>query len=209
MKNVCVNQKSYVKIENGEIMKRCQWAYNERLRKYHDHVWGKPEHDERQLYKMLILEGLQAGLSWDIILKKESLYEQALDHFDYHLIALYDQNKYNELMHTEGLIKNHLKMQAIITNAKAFLDIQKQYGSFDYFIWSYVHHKPVLHHYQSSQDIPAFDELSTQISKDLKKHGFRFVGPTIIYSYLQAIGIYNDHEINCDFYDHEINCDFY
>lgn len=181
-------------------MKRCQWAYNERLVKYHDEVWGKPEHDERQLYKMLILEGLQAGLSWDIILKKEGLYDQALDHFYYHLIASYDDDKYQTLMQTEGLIKNKLKMKAIIKNAKAFLEIQKQYGSFDTFIWSYVDNQPIQHHYQSSKDVPSFDDLSAQISKDLKKHGFSFVGPTIIYSYLQAIGIYNDHEINCDFY---------
>ena len=181
-------------------MKRCQWAYNERLIAYHDHVWGIPQHDETQLYKMLVLEGLQAGLSWDIVVKKEELYDKALDHFDYHRIALYDQKKYDELMQTEGLIKNRLKMKAIITNAKAFLEIQKQYGSFDSFIWSYVDFQPVQHHYQTSQDVPSSDELSTQISKDLKKHGFCFVGPTIIYSYLQAIGIYNDHEINCDFY---------
>lgn len=181
-------------------MKRCQWADNEYLQAYHDNVWGKPQHDERQLYKMLILEGLQAGLSWDIILKKESFYDQALDYFDYHRIALYDQKKYEKLMQTDGLIKNRLKMQAIITNAKAFLEIQKLYGSFDSFIWSYVDNQPIVHHYKSSRDIPAFDDLSTQISKDLKKYGFRFVGPTIIYSYLQAIGIYNDHEINCDFY---------
>ena len=135
-----------------------------------------------------------------VLSKKEELYDKALDHFDYHRIALYDQKKYDELMQTEGLIKNRLKMKAIITNAKAFLEIQKQYGSFDSFIWSYVDFQPVQHHYQTSQDVPSSDELSTQISKDLKKHGFCFVGPTIIYSYLQAIGIYNDHEINCDFY---------
>lgn len=200
MKKQCVNNKKYDRIKKGDVMKRCQWAYNERLIEYHDHVWGIPEHDETQLYKMLILEGLQAGLSWDIILKKEKAYEQALDHFDYHLIALYDSKKFDELMNTDGLIKNRLKMKAIITNAQAFLNIQKQFGSFDSFIWSYVVFQPIQHHYHSSSDIPSYNELSTRISKDLKKHGFRFVGPTIIYSYLQAIGIYNDHEINCDFY---------
>lgn len=181
-------------------MKRCAWAYNERLQDYHDHVWGIPQHDEVMLFKMLILEGLQAGLSWDTILKKEAAYEMALDHFDYHQIALYDDKKFQELMQQHDLIKNRLKMKAIITNAQAFLNVQKQWGTFDSYIWSYVNFQPIRHEYSSSKDIPAYDELSTRISKDLKKMGFRFVGPTIIYSYLQAIGIYNDHEKNCNFY---------
>jgi len=181
-------------------MKRCAWAYNDQLKEYHDHVWGIPQHDERLLFKMLILEGLQAGLSWEIILKKEKAYEEALDHFDYKKIAAYDEEKYEELMQTPFLIHNRLKMKAIISNAQSFLRIQEQYTSFDYFIWSYVHFQPIQHHYQSSHDVPSYDDLSTSISQDLKKMGFKFVGPTIIYSYLQAIGIYNDHEIDCDFY---------
>lgn len=181
-------------------MKRCAWAYNDDLIKYHDKVWGKEEHDDRNLYKMLILEGLQAGLSWDIILKKEKYYVEALDDFDYQKIALYDEIKYNELMETPYLIKNKLKMKAIIHNAKVFIDVQNEYGSFDSYIWSYVNYKQVKHHYVHSSDVPSSDELSTKISQDLKKKGFKFVGPTIIYSYLQAIGIYNDHEIDCDFY---------
>lgn len=180
-------------------MKRCSWAYNDELRKYHDEVWGKPQHDEKMLYKMLILEGLQAGLSWDLILRKEEAYEKALDDFNYHCIALYDNQKYLELMETPLLIKNKLKMKAIISNAQAFIKIQKEYGSFDSFIWSYVDGKPIKHNYKNSEDIPSFDDLSTKISQDLKKSGFKFVGPTIIYSYLQAIGIYNDHEIECAF----------
>jgi len=181
-------------------MKRCAWAYSDELRAYHDHVWGRPQHDEKMLYKMLILEGLQAGLSWEIILKKEQAYAEALDNFDYHKIAFYDEKKYEELMQTPVLIKNKLKMKAIITNAKSFIKVQEEFGTFDHYIWSFVNGEQVLHKYQSSQDVPSFDELSTHISKDLKKRGFRFVGPTIIYSYLQAIGIYNDHEIDCDFY---------
>lgn len=181
-------------------MKRCAWAYNDELREYHDHVWGKEQHDERMLFKMLILEGLQAGLSWEIILKKEKAYQLALDDFDYIKIAQYDEKKYEELMQIPGLIKNKLKMKAIITNAQAFLKVQKEYGSFDHYIWSYVDHQQIKHHYLHSKDVPACDDLSTQISLDLKKKGFKFVGPTIIYSYLQAIGIYNDHEIDCDFY---------
>lgn len=181
-------------------MKRCAWAYNDELKDYHDRIWGKVHHDDTLLYKMLILEGLQAGLSWETILKKEKAYEKALDGFDYHVIANYDLHKYNELMSTPQLIHNKLKMKAIITNAQRFIDVQKEYGSFDQYIWSFTNFQQIKHHYIHSADVPAFDELSTKISKDLKKKGFSFVGPTIIYSYLQAIGIYNDHEIDCDFY---------
>ena len=177
-------------------MKRCAWAYNDELKEYHDHIWGIPQHDDTMLYKMLILEGLQAGLSWEIILKKEKAYKQALDCFDYQKIADYDEDKYNELMNTPILIKNKLKMKAIIKNAQMFIKVQKEYGSFDQYIWSYTNYQQIKHHYQHSKDVPSFDELSTQISKDLKKKGFSFVGPTIIYSYLQAIGIYNDPRIS-------------
>lgn len=188
-------------------MKRCAWAYNEILVDYHDHIWGRQQHDEKMLFKMLILEGLQAGLSWEIILKKEKAYEDALDCFDYQKIAQYDDEKYNELMQTPHLIKNKLKMKAIIKNAQAFLEVQQKYGSFDQYIWSFVDYQQIKHHYATSEDVPSYDELSTTISKDLKKKGFCFVGPTIIYSYLQAIGIYNDHEVDCDFYN-EISIDF-
>lgn len=181
-------------------MKRCAWAYSDILIKYHDEVWGKPEHNERQLFKMLILEGLQAGLTWELILKKEDAYAKALDDFDYRKIALYDDNKIKELLNTPILIKNKRKMNAIVKNAKTFLEVQKQYGTFDHYIWSYVDNQPIKHRYHHAKDVPTFDELSTKISKDLKKRGFSFVGPTIIYSYLQAIGIYNDHEMDCEFY---------
>lgn len=181
-------------------MKRCAWANSEILRQYHDHVWGKPQHDELMLFKMLVLEGLQAGLSWEIVLKKEKIYEESLNGFDYRSISMYDEKKYEELMITDGLIKNKLKMKAIIENAKMFIRVQEEFGSFDRYIWSFVDYQPIKHQYVHSQDVPSFDELSTLISKDLKKRGFKFVGATIIYSYLQAIGIYNDHEITCDFY---------
>ena len=177
-------------------MKRCSWVTSEVLKQYHDEIWGIPTHDEKQLYKMLILEGLQAGLSWEVILKKEHLYDKALDHYDYHKISQYDEDKYNELMNTDGLIKNKLKMKSIIQNAKAFIKVQEEYGSFDHYIWSYTDYKTIVHYYDT---LVSFDDLSITISKDLKKKGFTFVGPTIIYSYLQAIGIYNDHDIDCDF----------
>lgn len=181
-------------------MKRCAWAYSDELREYHDNIWGKEQHDETMLFKMLILEGLQAGLSWEIVLKKEKAYEEALDAFDYHIIANYDEQKYNDLMLSPILIKNKLKMKSIISNAYAFIKVQEENGSFDKYIWSYVNYEQVKHQYVTSKDAPTFDELSTTISKDLKKRGFKFIGPTIIYSYLQAIGIYNDHELDCDFY---------
>ena len=181
-------------------MKRCAWALGDILICYHDEIWGKPQHDERMLYKMLILEGLQAGLSWEIVLKKEEAYNQALDSFDYLKIAQYDDKKYEELMSNSLLIRNKLKMRAIIINAQAFIQVQKDYGSFNDYIWSFTDYQQIKHCYKHSADVPAFDDLSTQISHDLKKKGFKFVGPTIIYSYLQAIGIYNDHEIDCDFY---------
>lgn len=192
--------KKYVKIILVIKMTDVYGQYSDELREYHDHVWGIPQHDEVQLYKMLILEGLQAGLSWEIILKKEKAYEQAIDGFDYLKIAQYDETKYEELMQTPLLIKNKLKMRAIISNAQAFVKVQEEFGSFDQYIWSYVDFQPIKHHYASSKDVPSYDALSQKISQDLKKRGFKFVGPTIIYSYLQAIGIYNDHEINCDFY---------
>ncbi|MCD7893266.1 MAG: DNA-3-methyladenine glycosylase I [Erysipelotrichaceae bacterium] len=178
-------------------MNRCSWAKSDLMIAYHDNEWGQPLHDERALFELLILEGLQAGLSWEIVLKKRVLYREALDDFDFHKIAMYDEDKYDLLMHTEGLIKNKLKMRAIISNAKAFIDIQKDFGSFDKYIWSYVNNQQVIHEYEHFNDAPTFDELSTKISKDLKKRGFKFVGPTIIYSYMQAIGMYDDHEVDC------------
>lgn len=192
--------KKYVMIGMGDGMKRCAWAYSDRLIKYHDEVWGIPQHDDKQLFKMLILEGLQAGLTWELILKKEEAYSRSLDDFDYHKIATYDDKKIEDLLLTEGLIKNKLKMNAIVKNARAFIQIQKEFGSFDSYIWSYVSYQPIQHRYTHSSLVPASDELSLKISKDLKKRGFSFVGPTIIYSYMQAIGIYNDHELECDFY---------
>lgn len=178
-------------------MNRCSWAKGDLTIAYHDDEWGQPLHDDRALYELLILEGLQAGLSWEIVLKKRELYRQVLDDFDYDKIALYDEDKYNELMQTDGLIKNRLKMRAIINNAQSFINIQKEYGSFDCFIWHYVDFKQVVHHYEHFQDAPTYDDLSSAISKDLKRYGFKFVGPTIIYSYMQAIGMYDDHEITC------------
>lgn len=177
---------------------RCSWAKSEQMIDYHDHQWGKETHDEHLLFKMLILEGMQAGLSWQTILNKEEAYCQAFDNFDYHQIAHYSKNKIASLYEAEGIIHNRLKINSIITNAQAFIKIQEEYGSFDHYIWSFVNFKVIDHQFKETDEIPASDALSIQISKDMKKHGFKFVGPVIIYSYLQAIGIYNDHLINCE-----------
>jgi len=181
-------------------MKRCSWANSDLLIQYHDEIWGKEEHNDQQLFKMLILEGLQAGLSWEIVLKKEKAYEEAIDQFDYAKIALYDNQKIEELLLNPLLIRNRRKMNGLVKNAIAFMKVQKEYGSFNQYIWSFTDFKQVKHQYINESDIPSQDELSQTISKDLKKKGFTFVGPTIIYSFMQAIGIYNDHIIDCDFY---------
>ena len=179
--------------------KRCSWATTDLYRDYHDREWGKPVHDDTKLFEMLILEGMQAGLSWLTILKKREALRAAFDGFDYRKVTLYDQTKIEELMRDERIIRNRLKIESSITNAKEFMKIQKEYGSFDRYIWSFVGDTPIDHQLKSEDEIPAKDALSDQISKDLKRRGFKFVGSTIIYSFMQAIGMVNDHVIDCDF----------
>ncbi len=181
-------------------IKRCSWATTDLYKDYHDHEWGKPVHDDDKLFEMLILEGMQAGLSWLTILNKREAFRIAFDHFDCHKVALYDESKIDELMKNKGIIRNKLKIQSAITNAQQFIKIQEKYGSFDSFIWSYVDNTPILNHFQSESDLPAKTALSDQISKDLKKLGFKFVGSTIIYAYMQAVGIVNDHVMGCHLY---------
>lgn len=168
---------------------------------YHDHEWGRPVHDDRKLFEMLILEGAQAGLSWITVLKKREAYRQAFDNFDPAKVAAYDDAKIAELLANEGIIRNRLKINAAVVNAKLFLDIQKQHGSFDQFIWSYVNHKPIVGHWERTEDMPITTAISDQISKDLKKLGFKFVGSTIIYSFMQAVGMVNDHLKSCCVYE--------
>lgn len=177
---------------------RCEWANNDLMIKYHDQVWGKETHDEIKLFKMLVLEGMQAGLSWLTILKKEQTYSDAFDQFDYHKIASYNTEKIVSLYDYPGIIHNKNKIHSIITNAQCFIKIQKEYGSFDAFIWQFTHH-PLRHAVKCFKDLPAKDELSEKIAKILKSYGFKYVGPVIIYSYLQAIGVYNDHIIGCEY----------
>lgn len=188
---------------NAEKKVRCFWAEKagELDKEYHDNQWGRPEHNERILFEMLILEGMQAGLSWSTILKKRSNFRKAFDNFDPYKIAKYDKKKVDTLLKDEGIIRNKLKINAAITNAKAYINLKKQYGSLNSFLWEYVHNKPIKNKWKHFSQIPAETELSKKISDDLKKQGFKFVGPTIIYAYMQAIGMVNDHTIDCFVYN--------
>ena len=180
---------------------RCSWAGDLPIYiAYHDTEWGRPLHDDTKLFEMLILEGMQAGLSWITILKKRAAFREAFDGFDPHKVALYGEEKIEELMKNEGIIRNRLKLNAAVTNARAFLEVAEKYGSFDQFLWSYVNHTPIVGHWKSLGEMPATTPLSDQISKDLKKLGFRFVGSTIIYSFMQATGMVNDHITECFVY---------
>lgn len=179
-------------------MQKCRWALNsagEEL--YHDQEWGVPVHDDRLLFEFLILEGAQAGLSWRTILDRRNNYRLAFDNFDPEKVAAYDQAKQLDLLSNPGIIRNRLKIQAAVKNAQAFLAVQQAYGSFDAYIWSFVNHTPLQNNHPQLLPLPAFTELSTQISKDLQKRGFKFVGKTICYAFMQAIGMVNDHAVEC------------
>ena len=177
---------------------RCGWAGTDPLYvAYHDTEWGIPVHDDRHLFEMLTLEGAQAGLSWITILKKRENYRKAFDGFHPARIARYDAKKVRTLLANEGIVRNRLKIASTISNAAAFLEIQKEFGSFDSYIWQFVGGKPQLNHRKSLRDIPARTEVSDAMSKDLKKRGFRFVGSTICYAFMQAVGMVNDHTSGC------------
>ncbi|ARN71982.1 DNA-3-methyladenine glycosylase [Nonlabens tegetincola] len=181
---------------------KCGWCIGDELyEQYHDTEWGVPVYDDKTLFEFLILECMQAGLSWITILRKRENYRQALDQFDYHKIAQYDNQKKQELLQNPGIIRNKLKVNAIVTNAQAFINTQQEFGSFSHYIWSFVDNQPVKNEVSDYKEAPANTKLSDQISKDLKKRGFKFVGSTIVYAYLQACGIVNDHETSCFRYD--------
>ncbi len=187
-------------------MERCPWPVNDELYiKYHDEEWGVPVHDDRKHFEFLVLEGAQAGLSWSTILKRRENYRKAYDNFDPVKVARYDEAKIKELLANSGIIRNRKKIESSINNAKRFLEVQKEFGSFDKYIWSFVDHKPVINSWKTLSDIPAKTELSDRISKDLKKRGFSFVGSTIIYAHIQAIGLVNDHLVSCFRYNQLIN----
>jgi DNA-3-methyladenine glycosylase I len=179
-------------------VKRCAWALSsQQYLEYHDKEWGVPVHDDRKLFEMLILEGVQAGLSWSLILKKREGYLQAFDGFDAHKIAQYDDRKVQELLANPEIVRNRLKIQAAIQNARAFLELQSQYGSFDTFLWRFVGGQPIQNAWQILQEIPASTRESDAVSKELKRHGFTFVGTTICYAFMQAVGMVNDHTVEC------------
>ena len=178
-------------------MKRCNWPTNELSIRYHDEEWGKPLHDDRGLFEFLILEGAQAGLSWDTILRKRENYRKAFDGFDVNKVARYTDKKVEKLLQDEGIIRNRLKIASAISNARAFLAVQNEFGSFDKYIWSFVDGKPIDNKLKESSQVPAKTEVSDAISKDLKKRGFNFVGSTIMYAFMQATGMVNDHLVNC------------
>ncbi|WP_139652301.1 DNA-3-methyladenine glycosylase I [Raoultibacter phocaeensis] len=184
-----------------EEQPRCSWPGDIPIYvDYHDNEWGRPSHDDRELFELLILEGAQAGLSWITILKKREAYRKAFDDFDPVKVSRYDEKKVEELMENEGIIRNRLKINAAIANAKLFLDIVEEFGSFDAFLWGYVDGAPIVNRWESEDEIPASTPLSDRISKDLKKRGFKFVGSTIMYAYMQSIGMVNDHVTGCFVY---------
>lgn len=178
----------------------CGWEYSSpKMKSYHDERWCRPVHEDRELFAMLILEGAQAGLSWATIIEKEARYREVFDGFDPALVAAYGEEKIEALMADPGIIRNRRKIEAAVKNAGAFLRVQAEWGSFDRYIWHFTEGKTIDHRLTAIEDMPSVSELSEQVSKDLKKRGFSFVGPTIIYSYLQGIGVYNDHLVTCEY----------
>ena len=185
-------------IDTGDTQrKRCTWAGKELMIRYHDEEWGVPLHDDRSLFQMLILEGAQAGLSWNTILNKRESYLRAFDEFDPPAIAKYDEQDVARLLGDPGIVRNRLKVRSAIRNARAFLAVQEEYGSFDTYIWEFVGGRPVRNDRRSLEEIPALTAESDAMSKDLKTRGFNFVGSTICYAFMQSVGMVNDHTIDC------------
>ncbi len=177
---------------------RCDWGTTSPLYiDYHDTEWGVPLHDDRKLFEFLVLEGAQAGLSWETVLKKRHNYRKAFDNFDPRKISQYGNKKIEALLGNKGIIRNRLKIVSAINNAKRFLDVQKEFGSFDTYIWQFVDGRPIINRYKSIQELPAKTKVSDAMSKDLKKRGFKFVGSTICYAHMQATGMVNDHIVDC------------
>jgi DNA-3-methyladenine glycosylase I len=176
----------------------CSWPKGDPLlTKYHDTEWGVPLHNDKKLFEFLILEGFQAGLSWLTILKKRENFRKAFDKFDFNTVANYDQRKINSLLQDSGIIRNKLKIESAVTNAKAFIEVRKEFSTFNKYIWSFTNNKPIHNKFESLEEIPAKTKLSDLISKDLKKRGFKFVGSTIVYAHMQATGMVNDHIKSC------------
>ncbi len=181
---------------------RCRWSRgNESYRSYHDEEWGAPLHDDRKLFEFLALEGAQAGLSWITVLKKRPAYRQAFDNFDFARVAQYDERKISQLLENPAIIRNKLKIRSAIRNARAFIKVREEFGAFNDYIWDFVDGKPVQNTWQQGSEIPAETPLSNKISRDLKRRGFNFVGPTIVYAHMQATGMVNDHTTDCFRYE--------
>ncbi|HOX58892.1 MAG TPA: DNA-3-methyladenine glycosylase I [Candidatus Paceibacterota bacterium] len=176
---------------------RCAWAKSPLSIQYHDQEWGVPQHDDRSLFEFLILEGAQAGLSWSTILKKRDNYRRAFEHFDPRKVACYNTGRIKRLLGNTGIVRNRLKITAAVGNAKAFLAIQEEFGSFDAYIWRFVDGQPIRNAWKTLQQIPVRTPESNVLSRDLLRRGFRFVGPTICYAFMQAVGMVNDHEVSC------------
>ncbi|GKS66697.1 DNA-3-methyladenine glycosylase [Nitrosarchaeum sp.] len=176
---------------------RCQWAKDELNIDYHDNEWGRPQHDDRKLFEFLILEGAQAGLTWTTILKRREGYRKAFSDFDPVRVSKYTNKDIENLLNNPEIIRNKLKINSAINNAKFFIKTQKEFGSFDKFIWSFVDHTPIINNFKRFSEIPASTNISKKMSDDLKKYGFNFVGPTICYAFMQAIGMINDHTCDC------------
>jgi DNA-3-methyladenine glycosylase I len=181
----------------GRPLTRCAWAKGDLYIAYHDHEWGVPIHDDRALFEFLILEGAQAGLSWITILKKRENYRRAFDNFDARKMARYNSRKTQKLLADPGIVRNRLKVESAVRNAKAFLSIQKEFGSFDHYIWRFVGGQPIRNQRRSLSEIPARTSVSDAMSRDLLKRGFKFVGSTICYAFMQAVGMVNDHAMDC------------
>jgi DNA-3-methyladenine glycosylase I len=179
-------------------MPRCPWARNDLAIRYHDEEWGVPQHDDRVLFEFLILEGAQAGLSWDTILKKRERYRKVYAGFDPRRVARFDAKKKAALLMDPGIVRNRLKVESSIRNAIAFLKVQEEFGSFNRYIWGFVEGEPIVNRRRATSEIPATSAQSDAMSKDLKKRGFRFVGSTIMYAYMQAVGMVNDHLVTCE-----------
>ncbi len=182
-------------------LQRCTWARNDLAIKYHDTEWGVPQHDDRTLFEFLILEGAQAGLSWDTVLSKRDNYRAAFDDFDASKIARYDDAKCAALLSDPGIIRNRLKIASAVRNAKCFLATVEEFGTFDSYIWSFVDGRPVVNTWETLKQVPASTPVSDALSKDLKKRGFNFVGTTIMYAFMQACGLVNDHLVGCHRYE--------
>jgi DNA-3-methyladenine glycosylase I len=185
-------------MKKSPVHTRCPWSTSDPLYlRYHDREWGVPVHDDRKLFEMLLLEGAQAGLSWITILKKRENYRKAFDGFSAEAVARYNRRKVKQLLSDEGIVRNRLKIEGTIKNARAFIEVQREFGSFDRYIWRFVDGRPILNRWKSLKDIPARTPLSDAMSKDLKKRGFAFVGSTICYAFMQAVGMVNDHTTGC------------